>query len=35
MRETVDYETMSEAMWNFCVRRFGVDRVIKRFFIKG
>lgn len=35
VRETVDYETFSEAMWNHCVKRFGAEKEIKRFYIKG
>jgi hypothetical protein len=35
VRETLDYETMSEELWNHCSQRYGVDREIKRFYTKG
>ena len=35
VRETIDYETFSEAMWNHVVQRFGSDKEIKRFYTKG
>jgi len=31
-REGVDYEIMSDSLWNFCKAKYGCDYEVKRFY---
>lgn len=34
-REKIDFEFISEELWNFLQTRYGCDQVVKRFYTKG